>query len=200
MRITLSLHGCRLEVAFSFLALLAFCCLFLGTGSSALFLLAVAIHEAAHVIALFCLKAPPAQVNLTALGCRIVPNQQGSLSYPHMALVSLAGPLANLLSAGILAFIGQTGNPLFGPSLALGLLHLLPVEPLDGGLALHAALCACLKGKWASRISLAVGLLFLLPLAIFGFWILLRTRYNFTLLAMSVYLMLYLVLGKDFSL
>lgn len=37
-------------------------------------------------------------------------------------------------------------------------------------------------------------------MAVLGFLILLRTRYNFTLLAMSLYLMLYLLLGKDLSL
>ena len=39
----------------------------------------------------------------------------------------------------------------------------------------------------------------LLPLWVLGFWVLLRTRYNYTLLALALYLMLYLVLGKDYS-
>lgn len=50
----------------------------------------------------------------------------------------------------------------------------------------------------AARAATAVSLVFLIPLAVLGFWVLLRTRYNFTLLAMSLYLMLYLVLGRDF--
>ena len=41
------------EARFSFFALLAFCCLFLGAGNSVFFLAAAACHESAHVAVLF---------------------------------------------------------------------------------------------------------------------------------------------------
>ncbi|MFR7484548.1 MAG: hypothetical protein ACLUVP_04510 [Acutalibacter sp.] len=76
--------------------------------------------------------------------------------------------------------------------------HSLPIEPLDGGMALHSLLCARMKASTAARVSTALSAACLLPLAVLGFAILLRTRYNFTLLAMSLYLMLYLVFKRDF--
>ena len=172
------LGSCQVRLGFSCFALLSFCCLFLGADGSAFFLAAAACHEAAHVAMLFWLKAPPAAVQVTALGCRIIPNREKLLSYRQMAAVSLAGPGMNWLLAG--AF------------------HSLPIEPLDGGMALHSLLCARMKASTAAQVSTALSAACLLPLAALGFAILLRTRYNFTLLAMSLYLMLYLVLKRDF--
>ena len=81
--------------------------------------------------------------------------------------------------------------------MALGLLHSLPVEPMDGGMALRALLCARMNGEQAGKLSLVISLGVLFPMAVLGFLVLLRTRYNFTLLAMSLYLMLYLLLKRD---
>ena len=114
-----------------------------------------------------------------------------------MAWVSLAGPGANLLIALGVLLLGQGETPFFAANFALGVFHCLPVEPLDGGMALRACLSSLLVSDTAAKISFAVGLVFLIPLAVLGFVILLRTRYNYSLLAISLYLMLYLVLKHD---
>lgn len=198
MMLSFSWKGCQICVGFSCFALLAFCCLFLGAGSSAFVFAAAACHETGHLLLLFWLKAPPSLIKLTALGCRMVPNQGRILPYKQMALVSLAGPGMNLLCAGSMALFAQENHPFYSASLILGILHVLPVEPLDGGLAFHALLCAWMKRERDSKVSMVVSVMFLLPMGVLGFLILLRTRYNFTLLAMSLYLMLYLVLKRDY--
>lgn len=198
MTISIVWKGCRICIGFSCFALLAFCCLFLGAGSSAFFLAAVACHELAHIGTLFWLRTPPALIKLTALGCRMVPNRERVLSYTQMAVVSLSGPGMNLFCAGLMALLGRINHPFFMASLILGILHSLPVEPLDGGMAFHALLCVAMGREQASKVVLAVSLVFLFPMAVLGFLVLLRTRYNFTLLAMSLYLMLYLLLKRDF--
>ena len=110
------LGSCQVRLGFSCFALLSFCCLFLGADGSAFFLAAAACHEAAHVAMLFWLKAPPATVQVTALGCRIIPNREKLLSYRQMAAVSLAGPGMNWLLAGALALLGQGKAILPGPT------------------------------------------------------------------------------------
>lgn len=196
--ISLCCRDCRVEVGFSCFAMVAFTCLFLGGEGGAVFLAAAALHELAHIAVLFLYGAPPALVRLTALGCRLVPNREKVLSYGQMAAVSLAGPGMNLLLGGGMLFLGWGEHPFCTANLVLGVLHSLPVEPLDGGLAFHGLLRMKLSQERASRWSMGVSLGVLIPLAVLGFWILLRTRYNFTLLAMSLYLMLYLVLKRDF--
>ncbi len=173
------LGGCRVRVQVSFFAAAAFACLFLPEAPG--LLLAVALHEGAHILMMKKMGAAPREMQVSGMGLRLVLPERAPTGW-RGALVSLAGPLSNLLAYGL-------G---LGPAnLGLGLLHLLPIEPLDGGLALRH-----LAGARASRIASAVCLL---PLATLGFWVLLRTRYNFSLLFLSMYLMAYLLLGKDWG-
>lgn len=195
--LTFRLGRCRLDLRFSAFALLAFCCGFAGAFNGAATLLAVSLHEAAHLVALWALRAPPKRVTLSALGCRIALDPTRPLSAGQSAAVSLAGPLGNLLCFLCLALFGFWDAPLAWVSLGMGAFHLLPVEPLDGGLALRSLLQRRLPPERARRVTFLLSLGLLVPLGAAGFLVLLRTRYNFTLLAVSVYLMLYLVLGRD---
>lgn len=195
--ITFVVGPCRFCLGFSCFALLAFGCLFWGDRSGAFFLGASVLHELAHVGSMVALGTPPAQVRCTALGCRIITSVSQRLSYFQTACVSLAGPAANILVAMFLFVAGLGSHPFAMANLVLGVLHILPIEPLDGGLALRAVLCRRFTPQTASRATCAISLLLLLPLATLGFLLLLYTRYNFTLLFLSVYLMLYFVLRED---
>lgn len=195
--IRLFLGGCQIKIKFSCFALLAFCCLFAGFSSSASVFLSALLHELSHLAVLFLFRAPPGASVFSALGCQIVLGSGKKLSYLQNAAVSLAGPAANLLCWLILYVLGRAGTVFAMSCLALGILHSLPVEPLDGGLALKALLSACFGPAPAEKITLFLSLICLIPLGVLGFLVLLRTRYNFTLLALSLYLMLYLVLKRD---
>ncbi len=187
--------SCRVEVRFSCFALLAFCCIFTGMDSGASFFAAAALHEAAHLGAMCGLGAPPERVALSALGCRVELRRSRPLGDGAQAFVSLAGPGVNLLAFLLLSVFGL--RSFARANLALALVHSLPVEPLDGGLALRYLLRGLLGAGRAEKISRISSALCVFPLALLGFWVLLRTRYNYSLLALSLYLMLYLVLGKD---
>lgn len=105
----------------------------------------------------------------------------------------------NWLCFLLAASFGLGGSGFAGANLALGIAHSLPIEPLDGGLALRYLLRQRHGALWAEKASRIVSAAFLFPLAALGFLIVLRTRYNYSLLALSVYLMLYLVLGWDLT-
>lgn len=188
---------CRIQVGFSCFALLAFCCIFAGMGGGAACFLAVILHEAAHLAVMVLMKAPPSSVTITGLGCRIASDKEMSLSDRKHMMISLAGPGMNWLCWLAAAVFHCGGTSFANASLALGLAHSLPIEPLDGGLALRYFWRAKWGEKKAAQISRVFSAVFLFPLAVLGFLVLLRTRYNFSLLALSLYLMLYLVLGRD---
>lgn len=194
-----SFLDCEFRINFSCFALLAFCCLFAGIGSGAFFLLAVFLHEAAHISALCLFRAHIRTVTLSALGCRVILDSESRLSYAKSGIVSLAGPLINLISFGVAVAFGKGTHPFAYASLALGMLHILPIEPLDGGLALRSFLSIRLDPRTAARVSFGVSLALLFPLAVLGFTVLLYTKNNYSLLALSIYIMLYLVLKRDFS-
>lgn len=197
MTLDLTLGGCRFSLGFSCFALGAACCLFAGLEDGGWLVLAALLHEGGHVAALWVFRAPPREVRLSALGCRLVPDPARPLTPARSLGVSLAGPGVNLLAFGALSLWGAGGSPLGLANLGLGLFHTLPVPPLDGGLAFSTLLRWRLGEDLAGRWSKGVAVLFLLPLAALGFFVLLRTRYNFSLLALSLYLMLFLALGKE---
>ncbi len=191
------IRKCRIQVCFSCFALLAFCCIFTGMGGGAACFLGMLLHEAGHLAVMWAFEAPPTGVTLSALGCRIQSDKGNHLSNCRQALVSLAGPAVNWLSWLTASALGAGGTAFAQASLVLGMAHSLPIEPLDGGLALRYLVRGMWGERWAEWISRAASILFLLPLALLGFFVLLRTHYNFSLLALSMYLMLYLLLGWD---
>ncbi len=192
------LGGCQIEAGISCFMLGAFACLFMGRQAPAV-LLCMALHEGGHLLAMTAFGAAPRRIVLSALGCRMVLPEEAGLSGGKSAAVSLAGPGANLLSFLFCMAIQRQTSPFALASLSLGALHLLPIEPLDGGLALRRLLETCFSPDRGERICRLTSAALLLPLWVLGFWILLRTRYNYTLLALAMYLMLYLVLGKDYG-
>lgn len=189
------IRDCRVGIHFSAFVLLAFCNLFAGLQNGGLMLLSVALHEGAHLAMMFSLNRAPDEILISGLGLRIQLPYGGHLSYGDSIKISLAGPLANLLAAVIAVLLGV--RELAFINLAIGCVHLLPIEPLDGGLALRAFLSARMGAERGARWSLAVSVTFLFPMLTIGFMLLLRSRYNFSLFLLSVYLLLYLVLKKD---
>ena len=192
------LWGCQVEARVSCFMLGAFACLFMGRQAPAV-LLAMISHEGGHLLAMAALGAAPRQITLSAMGCRVVLPDGAGLEGLAGAVVSLAGPAANLMGFLFCLLAHAQTAPFALASLSLGALHLLPIEPLDGGLALRRLLETRLSPGRAERVCHFAAAALLLPLWVLGFWVLLRTRYNYTLLALALYLMLYLVLGKDYS-
>lgn len=188
---------CRVQINFSFFALIAFCCIFSGAKGGLACFLAVCIHETAHLVAMRILGVQPDNVVLSALGCRVEINGQNALSDLQNVFVSLAGPGINWISSALAVIPCFRESTFCAVSLALAMAHSLPIEPLDGGLALKYFFRSRYSYEKAERISRVISTFFLIPLAALGFLVLLNTRYNYSLLALSVYLMLYLVLKWD---
>ena len=120
------------------------------------------------------------------------------MSYRNNVLISLAGPFANLFSFVLMLLFSRQSHIFAQASFTLGIFHCLPIEPLDGGLALRALLNVFFETEKAEKITFFVSLVLLFPLTVLGFLILLHTRYNFSLLLMCLYFLLYLLLKRDF--
>ena len=186
---SISIRRCQFH--FSFFALLAFCCVVTGIEGGAFLFMSVCLHESAHLAAMAIFHALPVKVVFSGFGCRMILSEKHRLSYRQNAVISLA-------LASVFFVLNPENQIAIQSNLALGILHLLPIEPLDGGLAVHAFLRGKIAAGKADKICLVLSITLLLPLSILGFLILLQTRYNFSLLALSIYLMLYLVLGRNF--
>ena len=133
-----------------------------------------------------------------------------------MALTALAGPLSNLLMAALslaifrvlytfvdsIWFLNMAARVLISTfasiNIGLAVFNLLPIEPLDGGQALYCLLAMRMEEEPARKWVLRVSVITLFPIAAAGFFVLVMSGYNITLLAVSLYLSL-LLLFKEKS-
>ena len=114
-------------------------------------------------------------------------------AFLRQAAVSLAGPLMNLLCFFLCLPLPRAYCAI---QLCLFLFHILPAVPLDGGTALYCALCSVLSEKNASRWCVGISVTLSFLLGVLGFSILLRSKGNFTLLAVAVYILFYLLMKQ----
>lgn len=164
----------------------------MGHGRAALAaLLALLMHEGFHLLALWLLKAPLGQLELTPFGGVMDVESFQNLSGVRRGIIALAGILGSLL-AGLLCQGLSGGNGLLLDigliSIVLGLFNALPAFPMDGGQALAAlgdgrAWGGSLR-KGLMLFGVALGLALVL-LAFYGAW---HGHFNLTLLMVGPYL------------
>ena len=125
---------------------------FLGvTRSFFILMIAAAIHEAAHVAAIYLLGSDVALFTLGPAGAEI--RQGRPLGDAESFFVALCGPASNLLFGGLsllyMHTLGYNSDVLFFciSSFSLAFFNLLPIRGLDGGQMLFLLL----RGRLGER-------------------------------------------------
>ncbi len=122
------------------------------------------LHEAGHILCITALKMPKTKISITPFMATI--RFYGSNDISDM-WVALSGPLMNLISGVVfLLTFKKMGYPFFILSFFVGILNLLPIEGLDGAVALRA-LFSLIEGR--SRCCLLLTLLS--DVCLFGLWV-----------------------------
>ena len=184
---TFRIHNTVLTLRFGFFAVLAVLLTLDGGVHVLPALLAVAMHETAKLCGMQ-IKS----VTFGALGIHMA-GETASVGDFRRAVVSLAGPFANLLSFLLLLPLPRAYSAV---QLTLFAFHVLPAVPLDGGTALYCLLCGTFSEKTAERTITVSSVLLALTLGTLGFSVLISTGYNFTLLFLAVYILFYLILKQ----
>lgn len=191
---TLNIRGTNLSADTLFASALTLMFIFDKSGSAQIGLCAAAFHEFGHLLCMAALSDMPRSIGFTPFGMRIV-RSKPSPSYLHEAAETAAGPAANLLLAALLAVLGRFFGGLSKcvyVNALMAAFNLLPVEPLDGGRLLRCLLCARTSCAAAQRITRAVSVIGSVALTVAGVFLLIKSGYNFTMLAVSFYLLAYL--------
>lgn len=163
---------------------------------------AALMHESGHIIALRLCGYVPEKISLTLFDIAITDSGKALRSFRSEVFVTLAGVAVNFLSsaAGFLVYSIERNEYLMmfiSVHLVLGLFNSLPVSGLDGGQVLALVLSRRMTPRTADRIMKIISAAVLVPAAAAGFLVLIRTRYNFTLLTASLYLLAAALLGKS---
>ena len=189
----LRIKGIALEISVLFFAAAVVWLTMDPSHTAALCLLASLMHELGHLGVMLYYGLYPKRIAVGLFGVRMEQQEGVALGYRQQIWLSLAGPAVNLaVGGGLWLIIG------FGTAAAVNLLlaamNLLPIQALDGGQALYCYLAGRMEEPRAQRIVFVISMAVLLPLATAGFFLLIRSGYNFTLLAACIYLILLLFL------
>lgn len=178
VRLSFHIGRCCVVLRFPFFALLAVSAMFGEWSFWAL--IAALLHEIGHLAAVLILGGSPERIETGIAGlCIFIPERY------RTAPVFVAGPAANILTAVIFAPL----SPRFAAiNIIMGLMNLFPAPPLDGGELMQLLLQKISNRKTADRLEAAVSFSALAVLLTAGIYILLRSKGNFSLLLVGLWL------------
>lgn len=186
--------GCTFTVSFPFLTIITLLLLVDNDGMIVYGVVAALIHELGHISAMMIKKCRPQRINFRAFDINIIDKNRAKRHYNDDVFILAAGPLANIIFCALLCCIFKaTGHiwllkPIY-ENLFIAAFNILPIESLDGGQIFFNLLSRKLSIKTAENFTVLASFMVLLPVAVLGFYILIVSKYNFSLLLLSCYLM-----------
>ncbi len=140
------------------------------------------LHECAHIVAVLFSGLRPESLSVTSAGLQM---QIPELTERRSICISIAsaGVLFNLL---LFAASMPFSKEFAAANLSLCLLNLLPCDPFDGGIILRTILEKHLSFRTSDIIIYALTVLILAVLVTFGTLVLIKTRYNYSLLTLAL--------------
>ncbi|MDR0404312.1 MAG: site-2 protease family protein [Oscillospiraceae bacterium] len=192
-----NIRGLKIVASFESVALLAFTLiLFESSGNcSAWTILAVVLHEFGHIFAMCVFKSKPQKVCLGNLNVAIIDQKRYERSFEQDIFILFSGPFANIIASLVfyvfyLVLHEDWFFRAFLPNIFLGIFNLLPIICLDGGQILFYIICTKLDETKAKKITFVTSALTLTPLTILGIFMILGNKTNFSLILLSIYLLI----------
>ncbi len=151
------------------------------------------LHEFGHLFAIVACSERPETVRFGIFGMTIIRKNDITQDYKKEFITAISGPLMNfflfLMLFGLYALCRkEILLKSAAMNLMIGLFNITPVFSLDGGRALESMLSQRLPCDRCESVMKAVSVMFLIPMTSLGFYILIKSGYNFTFLAISIYL------------
>lgn len=151
--------------------------------------LAAILHELGHLLLMFLCGVRVRAIRLRLFDVLIQSDEAPTVKAD--VLITLGGVAANFLFALLLYPVGMKYAL---PHLALGVFNLLPVMSLDGGHLLEIWMDKRFSPRTVAITLKVTSFVFLLPLMTAGLYVLLNSGYNYSLLIISIYLIVLLFL------
>ena len=187
----LRLADCELELGYTAVAAMTAVLLTDREGRLIACLAAAMLHELGHLAMMKRLGVRIRAVRVRLFDVLI--EADACASFRSDVLVTLAGPAVNLCLAALL----RRFSPEFAlPQLVLGLFNLTPVMSFDGGRLLYLLLARRYAPATCDAVLRITTFVFLLPLMTAGLVILFNNGYNYSFLAISLYLAALLLFRK----
>ncbi len=188
-----NIKGIKIEITFLFVAFISFVILIDVSSNVLITVLSSMLHEIGHLFTMISLGNKPQKVRFELTGINIIRNQEIAISTKNEILISFGGPFVNALmtlaSSVILVFFNNEVLLTFACiNLILMTFNLLPVKKLDGGRILYFLLSTRLDFTVCSKVLNVTSLCFIFLIFVWGIYIFVASRYNFSLIIIAVFL------------
>ena len=176
----------RLQLSFGYLPIAVVClCAVVFEKTFPASVVCIVLHEAGHIIMLFCSGAEAIEIKLGLMCADIIDTEKAVRGDLQEIVISLAGPAANLFCVPIFAAVGNAADYEFFRQCALfsGILcvfNLIPAGDTDGSTVLRIMIGRKYGLECADRVVFVITAAVMFPLLMISVLILLRTRRNFT--------------------
>lgn len=191
---TFSIFGIKIEISFLFICLISSFVIIESSNLLVWGLSSALLHELGHILVMILVGHKPSKITFNVFDIDIKDNSRNNRDYKEDIFILLGGPTANFLIVAVLwvLYVNCKNEDiliLITENLFLGIFNIMPIESLDGGQILYIYLSNKLQQDKALMVLELISFLVLLPLAALGFYILLVSKYNYSLLLLSCYLM-----------
>lgn len=191
---------CKINIFISY-PLVALLCMSVIASKNTITVIAVlsaVLHETGHLAVMRRFSDDEIDVRAGVFELAICDYSREVSGYRRDIAVTCAGPVVNIVLWAVFFILYKytmwdTAHNIAMVNISLGIFNLLPIETTDGGQLLKIILAKTLSVTAADRVMLVVSIVFIIPVAVAGFYILLNSAYNYTMLAAVIYFVTALV-------
>lgn len=191
---TIKINNLKIIITFPFIALFTIIVISNRLHNYVFCLLSILVHESGHLMGMCIFKSLPKVVSISAFDIKLIETNRSYLTVNKDILITILGPFTNIITFLLFYFINTTYSYI---NLFVGLFNLLPSKSLDGGQLLYLILSKFINESKVKLIIDILTILFSAPLFLVGIFILLKSKYNFSLLFICIYLILSIFYKDD---
>ncbi|MBR5245804.1 MAG: hypothetical protein IKV25_00350 [Clostridia bacterium] len=200
---TFKFCGIRIEITFLFVAFLTFV---ISLNAPANLLITIAsslLHEIGHLTMMLIIGNKPKIVKFHIVGMNIIRQEKCSVSSKGEILISLGGPLINLIIVFISCiylciYVNQIVLTVACINLILMTFNILPIKSLDGGAILYFILSNHFNSDVCRRILKATSTFFISIIYLWAIYVFIMSGYNFSLIIIAIFLTISLFQSNDY--
>ncbi len=200
---TFNLFGIKVEITFLFVAFISFVISLNAPSNVMLTIIASMLHESGHLLMMLLIDNKPEKVRFELTGINIIRNQEIKISTKNEILISLGGPMINLIivliCCAFLCFYNSKSILTFACiNLILMIFNILPINKLDGGVALYYVLSKNYNIVSCSKVLKVTSYIFISIILIWGIYVFVVSRYNISLIIIAIFLLLSIFTDNEY--
>ena len=155
------------------------------------------LHEFGHIVTMLYNGKKISKINIGLSNIDIIENGFPCSGIKTDIIILLSGSLSNFMVSFVvyiinLFFENYYFNIFIYQNIVIGIFNLLPISSLDGGQIFYILLSRVTDTRKAELICNIISFLILIPIFILSFLILFYSKYNFSLLFITFYLISFL--------